>query len=112
MKAETSYTCSNESASGVRKPYSIETKITRPMSPCRVSLLTTGSSAQSRQSAKRDATEALMAKLNQGAFIAARNSIALADVGAFSCQIRSALALRQRLHTAKTMHMHPLSLNL
>ena len=108
MKAETSYTCRNESASGVRKPYSIETKMSRPRSPCRVSLLAAGT--QSGQPAKANDTETLMAKLNQGASSAARSCITLGNIGSFSCQIRRALALRQRLNLAKTMHMHPVHL--
>jgi hypothetical protein len=110
MKAKTSYTCSNESASGVRKPYSIETKTSRPRSPCSVSLLAAGAGNQSGQPAKPNETEELMAKLNHGASSAARSCITLGNIGAFSCQIRRALALQQRLHPAKAMSMHPLRL--
>ena len=111
MKAETIYTCSNESASGVRKPYSIETTTLRPRSPCRVSLLAaTPGNHQSSPHAKPNETEELMAKLNQDASSAARSSIILGNVGSFSCQIRRDLALRQRLNPAKTMAMHPLHL--
>ena len=110
MKAETSYTCSNESASGVRKPYSIETKTSRSRSPCRVSLLAAGSGNQSEQPAKTNETEELMAELNQDASSAARSCIILGNIGSFSCQIRRALALRQRLDPGKTMAMHPLHL--
>ena len=108
MKAETIYTCSNESASGVRKPYSIETTTLRPRSPCRVSLLAAAPGNQSSPHAKPNETEELMAKLNQDASSAARSSIILGNVGSFSCQIRRDLALRQRLHPGKTMAMHPL----
>ena len=110
MKAETSYTSSNESASGVRKPYSIVARTSRLRSPCRVSLLAAGLGNQSGQPAKPNDTEVLMAKLNQGASSAARSCITLGNIGSFSCQIRRALALRQRLHPAKTMHMHPVHL--
>ena len=110
MKAETIYTCSNESASGVRKPYSIETETLRSRSPCGVSLLASGAGNQSSQHAKPNETEELMAKLNQDASSAARSSIILGNVGSFSCQIRRDLALRQRLNPAKTMNMHPLHL--
>jgi hypothetical protein len=111
MKAETTYTCSEKNASGVRKPFSILTKPSSIRPTCPVSLNEAETAGDKLGcNSKSNEKQELMKELNQEAFHAARHCKIMGNIGSFSLRTRRLLALSQRLRPE--LGKHPLFLTL
>jgi len=99
MKADTTY-----SASGVRKPYSIDFKTSRSKQFRQIASGSSGAVPKPEDRPKIDPMAELIAKANKDAAHAAENCKLLGNLGSFSLKLRQTLALKQRFRPNQDSH--------